>query len=292
MTHRRDPQLEADALEVSWPMAGSWVERKRKWMHLGVRGLLHIAQSDNKQRFQFRGRYQDPRCDYIGLAYYPLWVLQLADSSIATEWISHYPSNKLAGKYATFDGRPVVGIDKAPPRLYHRTLKDAAFSILQEGMIAGYGDSGKLHSYFAEETLEELGTRAGVRADHPVEIVMDTALVASECWLFKPRSEGVSTRPRSCISETRAPTRCCTPPAQTPQKMRLPKTRSMTRRWIAPLTRRPLKFPDVNPHRQQQHLQSDRARDHGQARPGPSKSPTCTSAAKSRYALNASNESS
>ena len=60
--------------------------------------------------------------------------------------------------------------------------------------MAGYGEFGKLHSYFAEETFEEFGTRAGVRADHPVEIVMDTALVAAECWLFKTRSQGICTR--------------------------------------------------------------------------------------------------
>ena len=81
-------------------------------------------------------------------------------------------------------------------RLYHRTPKDAAFNILQEGMIAGYGDSGKLHNYFAEEILEELGTRAGVRADHSVEVVPDTSIVASKCWLFKTRSEGICARDR------------------------------------------------------------------------------------------------
>ena len=93
-----------------------WVEKKRPKMHLGVRGLLHIAQTDNKQRFQFRGRFRDPRCDYIGQAYYPIWVSaghghhraladRLDDSSIATEWISHYSSKELVGKYATFEGR-------------------------------------------------------------------------------------------------------------------------------------------------------------------------------------------
>ena len=40
-------------------------------------------------------------------------------------------------------------------------------------MIAGYGDSGKLHNYFAKETLDKLGAKAGVRADHPIEIVLD-----------------------------------------------------------------------------------------------------------------------
>ena len=50
------------------------VKKKRPAMHLGVRGLLHIAQTDNKQRFQFRGRLRDPRCDCVGQAYYSLWV--------------------------------------------------------------------------------------------------------------------------------------------------------------------------------------------------------------------------
>ena len=75
---------------------------------------------------------------------------------LGVQGISHYPSKELVGKYATFEGRPVIGIDKAPPRLYHRTLKDAAFNILQEGMIAGYGGSGKLHNYFAKNSEREL----------------------------------------------------------------------------------------------------------------------------------------
>ena len=40
------------------------------------------------------------------------------DSSIAAEWLSHYKSQELTGKYATFEGRPVVGINKAYC-LYH-----------------------------------------------------------------------------------------------------------------------------------------------------------------------------
>ena len=54
-----------------------------------------------------------------------------------------------------------------------------------EGMIAGYGGSGKLHKYFAEGTLEEVNTRAVVRADYPVEVVLDNSVVAPECWLFR-----------------------------------------------------------------------------------------------------------
>ena len=80
-------------------------------------------------------------------------------------------------------------------RLYRRTLKDAAFNILQEGRIAGYGDSGKLHNYFAEETLEKLGTRAGVRADHPLEIVLDPSL--------RP-NVGSSRRGRKAFAQERA----------------------------------------------------------------------------------------
>ena len=98
----------------------------------------------------------------------------------------------------------MVGIDKAPPRLYHRTLKDAAFSILENGMIAGYGGSGKVHNYFAEETLDELGTKAGVRADHPIEVVMDTSLVAAECWRSRPdpRASALVTQSQDLPSST------------------------------------------------------------------------------------------
>ena len=178
-----------------------WVEKKRPKMHLGARGLLHIAQT-YKQRFQFRAQFRDPRwfslSPYLGIGRprpSPGIADRLEDSSIATEWISRYPSNELVGKYATFEGRPVIGIDKAPPRLYHRTLKDAAFNILQEGMMAGYGNSGNLTITLPRRALRNWG-RAGVRADHPVEIVLDTSIVASECWLFKTRSEGICTRDR------------------------------------------------------------------------------------------------
>ena len=154
---KRTP-LKFDRPWVNFKQLLDWVERKRLKMCLGARGLLHIAQTDGKQRFQFRGRYNRPRCEYIGQAYYALWVSaghghhqslaeRLAGSSIATEWLRHYKRQELTGKYATFEGRPVVGIDKAPPRLYHRTLRDAAFSILENGMIAGDGGSGKLHNY-------------------------------------------------------------------------------------------------------------------------------------------------
>ena len=108
----------------------------------------------------------------------------------------------------------MVGIDKAPPRLYHRTLKDAAFSILENGMIAG---SGKLHSYFAEETLDELGTKAGVRAGHPIEVVMDTSLVAAQsagCSRPDPRASALATQSQdlpSSTSGTHALMRCSTP---------------------------------------------------------------------------------
>ena len=70
---KRTP-LQFDGPWVNIKQLLDWVERKRLKMYLAVRGLLHIAQTDGKQRFQFRGRYNDPRCEYIGQAYYPLWV--------------------------------------------------------------------------------------------------------------------------------------------------------------------------------------------------------------------------
>ena len=87
---------------------------------------------------------------------YPLWVSaghghhqslaeRLANSSIATEWLSHYKSQELTGKYATFEIRPVVGI-RLPFAFIIACSRMRPFSILEKGMIAGYGDSGKLHN--------------------------------------------------------------------------------------------------------------------------------------------------
>ena len=81
---------------------------------------------------------------------------------------------------------------RAPNRLEIR--HGEAMQTQFEDVITCYRDSGKLHNYFAEETLDELGTKSGVREDHPIEVVMDTSLVAAECWLFKTRSEGICTR--------------------------------------------------------------------------------------------------
>ena len=49
---------------------------------------------------------------------------------------------------------PIVPIEQAPPRLYHRTTQDAAFAILEDYMMPGFGDTGKAHCYFSPEPLE------------------------------------------------------------------------------------------------------------------------------------------
>ena len=91
-----------------------WVERKRAASH---------RPNGREATLPVQGPLQRPtvRVHMGRQAYYPLWVSghhqslaeRLADSFIATEWLSHYKSQELTGKYTTFEGRPVVGIDKA-----------------------------------------------------------------------------------------------------------------------------------------------------------------------------------
>ena len=51
-----------------------FVCEKRPNLDLGVRGLLSIAKADNKLPFQFKGRFDDPRCQHIGQRLYRLWA--------------------------------------------------------------------------------------------------------------------------------------------------------------------------------------------------------------------------
>ncbi|OLQ13053.1 hypothetical protein AK812_SmicGene2954 [Symbiodinium microadriaticum] len=53
-----------------------------------------------------------------------------------------------------------------------RLTMHAAFSILDSQMNPGHQRSGKYHNYFAKATLDELGERAGVRANLKYELVM------------------------------------------------------------------------------------------------------------------------
>ena len=62
--------------------------------------------------------------------------------------------------------------------------------------MAGYGESGKVHNYFASCPLEEMteGT-AGVRANCQYEVVVSTKLaLEAGCYLFTSKSEGILCR--------------------------------------------------------------------------------------------------
>ena len=60
------------------------------------------------------------------------------------------------GPKAPYQGRPCIPIAEVPPRLYHRTVEDAAFSILDDKLIPGYGSSGRAHCYFSSLPQEEM----------------------------------------------------------------------------------------------------------------------------------------
>ncbi|OLP98785.1 hypothetical protein AK812_SmicGene18734 [Symbiodinium microadriaticum] len=115
------------------------------------------------------------------------WVLALevlqdyfVAEEIAVGWLSPYTSDDLDRfDNALREERPIIPIEKAPPR------------------------SGKAHCYFSGEPLEEAKTKAGVRANLPVEIVFDTAeVLAAGCEVFVTESEGFLTSdcvPGHCI---------------------------------------------------------------------------------------------
>ena len=98
------------------------------------------------------------------------------------------------GPLAPYKGRPCAAIEDVPPRLYHRTVEDAAFQILDGELTPGFGDSGKLHNYFSSLPLEEMTNQAGVRKDLPIEIVFETSAVLRYAYLFETASDGVLCR--------------------------------------------------------------------------------------------------
>ena len=123
-------------------------------------------------------------------------TLEFDDSDIAKHWYS-WKTEAWLGSLA---GRPLIPVEKVPPRLYHRTVRDAAFAILNGALEPGYGSSGNAYAYFAKLPLEEMGpSTSGVRADCPI---FETSEVMKHAWLMESASEGVLTRepvPGSCI---------------------------------------------------------------------------------------------
>ncbi|CAE7460434.1 pol [Symbiodinium sp. CCMP2456] len=189
---------------------GKWIRvdellqqlKKRHQVEIGHRMILSLVAHDNKGRFILFGHVGDPRNDYIDCGIWPLWISashghsarimdKVDDSSIATVWLD--PRKRTVDRVpAAYKGKPFLcrGDEGFPPRLYHRTTHDAAFQILEDGLIPGFRDSGKYHNYFAKATLSELGNRAGVRANLHVELVFDTVEVLKHAYLFETESEG------------------------------------------------------------------------------------------------------
>ena len=180
---------------------------------LGVGSILRLAKHDNKSRFILRGPKPDKENKEGILAYLmktrclPLQISAsqghgkhiastFGDEQIAVNWLSTYTALELQGRSASFAGVPYFPWEACPPRLFHRTVRDAAMSITQNGLIAGYGGSGKIHNYFASCPLEEMteGT-AGVRANCLCEVVFSTKLaLEAGCYLFTSKSDGVLCR--------------------------------------------------------------------------------------------------
>ena len=149
---------------------------RSKW---GVHEILAPIRQDGTQRFIIAGAEDDPRAAYYNQPVFPLWVraaqghniqLQLDDKDIAVHWLTLVSREE--GPLAPYKGRPCIPIEEVPPRLYHRTVEDAAVAILDHKLLPGYGNSGKAHCYFSSLPLEEMSNQAGVRRDLPVEIVL------------------------------------------------------------------------------------------------------------------------
>ncbi|CAE7349128.1 GIP [Symbiodinium sp. CCMP2456] len=195
---------------------GKWIRveellfllKRRHNVEIGHRMLQSVVAHDNKGRFLLAGHAKDPRNDYIDCGVWPLWISashghsariqdEVDDSSIATRWLD--PRRRAIDRVpAAYKGKPFLCRDDEgfPARLYHRTTHDAAFQILEDGLIPGFRGSGKYHCYFAKATLSELGSRAGVRANLHVELVFDTLEVLKHSYLFETESEGILCRER------------------------------------------------------------------------------------------------
>ena len=146
----------------------------------------------------------DPRGEYIDTEIWPTWISashghnkniaeHIGDSDIAMAWLTNEEREAL-GPTAAYQGRPYLAKGEYPPRLYHRTMHDAAFASLEGGFQPGFGNTGKFHSYFDKATLTELENQAGSRANLPYEIVVSTDGALDHAYLFETTSDGILTR--------------------------------------------------------------------------------------------------
>ena len=197
----------------------------------GMGALIHLAKHNNKGRLQFHGPgpEHDKRAAVVCLPCYPLEVAAVQghsqniqdlsgmepeelDAQIAVSWLCLKNNEELEKmEDASLRGVPFLAWEDCPRHLYHRTTKDAAISILNQGFKPGHQDSGKMHVCFADMPLEEMqrGT-SGVRADRPVEVVVSTKeVLEAGLKLFYTQSEGVLST-RSCKSATQGMKRSST----------------------------------------------------------------------------------
>ncbi|CAE7370689.1 GIP [Symbiodinium sp. CCMP2456] len=191
---------------------GKWIRveellfllKRRHNVVIGHRMLQSVVAHDNKCRFLLAEHSKDLRNDYIDCGVWPIWISashghsariqnEVDDASIATRWLD--PRRRAIDQVpAAYKGRPFLcrGDEEFPNRLYRRTAHDAAFQILEEGLIPGFRGSGKYHCYFAKATLSELGNKAGVRANLHVELVFDTVEVLKHAGYFAENEFRVS----------------------------------------------------------------------------------------------------
>ena len=112
---------------------------------------MALIKQDNKQRFIIAGRtrIREPRitassCTLFGFGCRMVTTsgLEPDDRNIAVHWLTLVSRDQ--SPLAPYKGRPCIPLEDIPPRLYHRTVEDAAFAILADRLIAGFGDSAKL----------------------------------------------------------------------------------------------------------------------------------------------------
>ena len=133
--------------------SGAWVSVQNlldvfnasKKQHWSTKALISLVAYDNKARFVFRGDPEDPRASLLDQPMFPIFIraaqgqsknLEFEDSDIAKHWYS-WKSRAQLGDHAAFEGRPLIPMEDVPPRLYHRTVRDAAFAILNSALEPG-----------------------------------------------------------------------------------------------------------------------------------------------------------
>ena len=101
---------------------------------------------------------------------------------------------------AAKNGKPLEMQDEHPKRLYHRTNRESAMAIVEQGFLVGGGpevESGKAHNYFSDKPLEDIAYKSGVRASAKFELVVDTEIAMYfGALFFRTVSDGVLTTDR------------------------------------------------------------------------------------------------